>query len=640
MNKNSNDTHSSTSRQGAYMLNLLMDHLPYSIFFKDKESKFIKINRECAEKFGLESPEEAIGNTDFDFFDEEHARQAYEDEQEIIKTGKPEIDKLEREVSKTSDSDVQWALTSKFPLPDPQGNIIGTFGITRDVTKRVSAEQELKKSEDKYRSIFENIQDVIYRTDLEGIVTDITPSIEKYSGYKRENIIGKPVANFYFFKEDREKLIKQLRKSGAVSDFEIRLKTSDDKLVYASINSYMLKNDDGEVIGVEGIMRDITERKEAERLLQDSADTLEKFSRLLPGSLYKFARDPEGNYSLPYFGYGIQKMLESITNEKQVNFSSLVKSIHKDDLDSFLVSIEESYQTLSEWRLDFRVQNPNPALGNIWLRGRSQPEKLDDGSIIWYGYLSDITEEKQKVEEMNRTLDIVSDQNKRLVNFAHIVSHNLRNHAGNFTMLLSLLDNDPSDEERDELLGYMQSASDRLNETIKDLNEIVDQQAEPDKGIKELNFREQLSKTKEVLSTEIISNKVTFKEEIAGKLTIHYNSAYLESILLNLVSNAIKYRHPDRNPVIEIKGEKTETGISFSISDNGQGIDLEKHGKQLFGMYKTFHGNDNSKGIGLYITKNQIESFGGSIEVESEPGKGTTFNIHLVSADNSVAVNE
>lgn len=184
-----------------------------------------------------------------------------------------------------------------------------------------------------------------------------------------------------------------------------------------------------------------------------------------------------------------------------------------------------------------------------------------------------------------------------------------------------------------KLLGYMQQASERLNETIKDLNHIVDTQAEPEKGIKELNFKEYLANTKEVLSTEIIGNKVTFNTEIPDELTIKYNPAYLESILLNLISNAIKYQHPERKPVVTIKAENVADGIKFSISDNGLGIDLEKHGKTLFGMYKTFHGNKNSKGIGLYITKNQVESFGGSISVESTPEEGTSFHIHLVSAD-------
>ena len=742
------------------LLKQLMDHIPYSVFFKDKESRFIKINRECAVKFGFDNPEEAVGKTDFDFFGKEHAQRAFEDEQQIIKTGKAVTDQLEKETPKKDSNETHWALTSKFPLTDQQGNIIGTFGITRDVTDRIKAELALKKSELKYRSIFENIQDVIYRTDREGIITEISPSIEKYSGYKKDQLIGSPVSNFYYYPEDREKLIKKLRKNGEVSDFEIRLKTIDDKLVYTSVNSYILRDEEGNITGVEGIMRDITDRKladrklketynffdqilsntsegiyvcdtdltytfwnksmehitglkadevlgkspdeifphikknelnnyyraalegeslksddyfykvpqtgksgwvhayyvplrdeddkisgilvtivditlrkKAEQKLRESDETLNKLSEQIPGTIYQFQRFEDGRTRFLFVSSGFKNLYELDPDEVLDDANPAFDRVVNSDYNKLIQSINRSFQTLNDWVMEYRVELPKKGLR--WLRGIARPEKHKDGSVIWHGFISDITEEKQKENELHRTLDIVSDQNKRLVNFAHIVSHNLRNHAGNFTMLLSLLENDPSDEERDELLGYMQTASDRLNETIKDLNEIVDQQAEPDKGVKQLKFKSVIGKIKEILSTEIISSKVTFKENIPADLSISYNPAYLESILLNLISNAIKYRHPERNPEVQIDAKETKNGIQFTISDNGQGIDLEKYGNQLFGMYKTFHKNDNSKGIGLYITKNQIESFGGSINVESEPGKGTTFHINLISANHS-----
>ena len=113
------------------------------------------------------------------------------------------------------------------------------------------------------------------------------------------------------------------------------------------------------------------------------------------------------------------------------------------------------------------------------------------------------------------------------------------------------------------------------------------------------------------------------------EICIEYNPAYLESIILNLLSNAIKYRDPEKKPMVTINLFQENENVFLTVSDNGLGIDMEKHGDKLFGMYKTFHGNKNSKGIGLFITKNQIESMGGTIKVESEPGKGTTFEIKL-----------
>ncbi|HBX66928.1 MAG TPA: hypothetical protein DEG32_12540, partial [Balneolaceae bacterium] len=140
---------------------------------------------------------------------------------------------------------------------------------------------------------------------------------------------------------------------------------------------------------------------------------------------------------------------------------------------------------------------------------------------------------------------------------------------------------------------------------------------------------ETVNKIEEILTTERLANNVNIQKDIPANLSLKYNPAYLESIVLNLLSNAIKYRHPDRKPEVAVKAEEREGSVHLEVSDNGLGIDLEKHGEKLFGMYNTFHQNKNSKGIGLFITKNQIESMGGSIDVQSKPNEGTTFKIKL-----------
>ncbi len=124
----------------AEMIDALMDHITDSIYFKDLKSRFIRINKACAEKFKMKSADEAVGKTDFDIFTEEHARQAFEDEQNIIKTGEPIINIEEKE---TWEEGVKWASTTKMPLYNKNGRIIGTFGITRDITDKKKAEEEI-----------------------------------------------------------------------------------------------------------------------------------------------------------------------------------------------------------------------------------------------------------------------------------------------------------------------------------------------------------------------------------------------------------------------------------------------------------------------------------------------------------------
>ena len=126
-----------------------------------------------------------------------------------------------------------------------------------------------------------------------------------------------------------------------------------------------------------------------------------------------------------------------------------------------------------------------------------------------------------------------------------------------------------------------------------------------------------------------MEGNVIIESDFSEAQSIQYIPAYMESILLNLITNAIKYKHEDRNAIIKLKTYVKNDKTILEVKDNGRGIDMDKFGKKLFGMYKTFHYNEDAVGIGLFITKNQIESLNGEIFVESEVEKGTTFKIQF-----------
>lgn len=129
------------------------------------------------------------------------------------------------------------------------------------------------------------------------------------------------------------------------------------------------------------------------------------------------------------------------------------------------------------------------------------------------------------------------------------------------------------------------------------------------------------------LSGYLLNNKAQVINNVPLDFKVKSVPAYLDSMLTNFITNAVKYKHPDRNPHITLSTLKTGTYSILTIADNGLGIDLKKYGKKLFGMYKTFHEHKDAKGIGLYITKNQIEAMNGKIEASSKLGKGTAFKI-------------
>nr|WP_199082397.1 HAMP domain-containing sensor histidine kinase [Pedobacter sp. ASV19] len=176
--------------------------------------------------------------------------------------------------------------------------------------------------------------------------------------------------------------------------------------------------------------------------------------------------------------------------------------------------------------------------------------------------------------------------------------------------------------------------ADHLSETIDNLDEVVKIQLNSHQQKKALNLEQEIKKV--LLSIKAIAEeqKSSFSLDVHPDLFVFCNPAYLDSILLNILTNAIKYRSPDRTPEIRIKAYSGQSETVLEIADNGVGIDLKRHKHDLFGMYKTFHQNKDARGIGLFITKNQIEAQGGRIDVESQVDRGTTFRVYFPGTGN------
>ena len=172
-------------------------------------------------------------------------------------------------------------------------------------------------------------------------------------------------------------------------------------------------------------------------------------------------------------------------------------------------------------------------------------------------------------------------------------------------------------------------ASNKLMETLHNLNEIVAINTESTIDKKSVNLNEGINTVLGNLAGLLNGNKATVITEIPKNTHINVIPEYLESILFHIVSNAIKYKKPDIDPIIKFGLTYIQNYTVLSIEDNGLGIDLKKFGNKLFGMYKTFHGNEDARGLGLYIVKNKIEAMEGKINAKSQVGVGTTFNLYF-----------
>ncbi|MGZ4357882.1 MAG: PAS domain-containing protein [Gaiellaceae bacterium] len=272
-----------------FLLGTLLETTTDHVYFKDRASRFIKVSAAMARHFGLRSGDEAIGKTDFDFFSEEHARSAYEDEQRIIRTGEPLVDVEEKET--WEDGRVGWVSTTKMPLRDDDGNIIGTYGISRDITLEKLQRDEIKRQNDLLDTFLETTPEDIYFKDTESRFVRVSRSLMKRLGVSRdEEILGKTDFDFFDVGHARQARADEIdvMTTGipriAIEERELRPDGSEHWVVTTKMP---LRDADGTIIGSFGINRDITERKRLEAELRQS-QKMEAVGRLAGGIAHDF----------------------------------------------------------------------------------------------------------------------------------------------------------------------------------------------------------------------------------------------------------------------------------------------------------------------------------------------------------------
>ncbi len=261
------------------------------------------------------------------------------------------------------------------------------------------------------------------------------------------------------------------------------------------------------------------------------------------------------------------------------------------------------------------------------------PDIVDGEVQGFFVHVADITSIKLLEEKLNA-------KNKQLLNFANTVSHNLKSYAGNFASILDLYENARDEKEKKLMFGYLKQVSKAFSSTVTNLTEVVDVQNQATLKYHAINLYKCIETVCQILKLQIENSGAIILNTVRRDVTINANRGYLESIILNLLTNAIKYRHPNRRPVIEIDCYSNMDEWIIKVKDNGLGIDLQKYKSQLFGAFKTFHGNADAKGVGLYITKFQVEAMGGHIDVESQEMKGSTFVIGLSNRVNNSVPSE
>jgi PAS domain S-box-containing protein len=382
--------------------------------------------------------------------------------------------------------------------------------------------------------------------------------------------------------------------------------------------------ENGECIKVFGTLQDITLQKQIDLKLKELA--------LVASKTTDAVIITDSNAKISWVNNAFERMTEY----------SLEEVIGKEQKD-LLTGPKTNWEAVHEMMESTKVfEAINATLLNYTKSGKpiwfdiSVTPVFDENGVCtnFIDVKKDVTERMEKQEQLQALTDVTADQNKRLLNFTYIVSHNIRSHSANLTGLINLIENTDDVNDKQSLFKMLKTSTDKLEETIQNLNEIISIQNNLNQAKVKLNLKTEIERTFLVVQDVILESQVTIENKVIDEINLEVIPAYLDSILLNLITNAIKYRSPERQPIIEISTKTDGDYLVLLVKDNGLGLDLKKFKDKIFGMYKTFHNNPNSRGIGLFITKNQIEAMNGKIEVESEVNVGTTFKIYFPQLTN------
>ncbi|MGY4538635.1 PAS domain S-box-containing protein [Mucilaginibacter sp. UYNi724] len=525
---------------------------------------------------------------------------------------------------------IVWINTTGRVIEWDGNTPVRMVGCHIDITEKKKTEKTLEISEETFRNAFDYSPIGVVLVSTEGNFLKVNKSICDMLGYSAKELMTKTfqeITHTEDLEADLTLLQRTLDKEINSYQMEKRYIRKDGATIWILLNVAIVRDKAEEPLYFVSQIKDITERRQAEERLRESERRWIFASEGSGGGIWDF--DLVNNTIFH------SKQCLSMIGLEEHGFSNVpgqwTARVHPEDRDRYIADVRSYIKGKTDvYSNQHRVLCKDGTYKWVLDRAKVIEYDKDNKPTRIIGTHTDITDQKQQEQHLRETLDVVSGQNSRLLNFAYIVSHNLRTHASNFKMIMDVLA-DPAigEDEKLELSGHLTQVSEQLNDTITNLNEVVSIQTNVDIQTTELDLLTYFNRAIELLHAEISLWNVHVENHIPADISLVYSPAYLESIVLNLLSNAIKYRSATGQPKITLHYFNDEGRQGFTIADNGIGIDLKKHGNDLFGMYKTFNGNLDAKGMGLFITKNQVEAFGGKIEVDSTPGKGTTFKVYL-----------
>ncbi|SIQ25932.1 PAS domain-containing protein [Maribacter ulvicola] len=516
---------------------------------------------------------------------------------------------------------------------DKDGNI-EIIGSTQDITDQVKAKKQIQEK-NHILSIAEEIATMgSWKWNPATGESTWSDNLYKIYGIALHSTITTELFLSKVHLDDIEKVNQFIKEI-------LNTNNSDKTLTFRIIKSHgiirslellaeITKDQNGNIIEIVGTTQDVTDRIKREQ------DLLEK------NQLLNFAEQLSsiGHWKWDIINDNLEKSenllkILDFNEETRPDFDTYLKRVHPADRDKVIELGQRIIDTKQFNKFHHRIVKDDKSIRTIKIIGEVILDK--EGNVIeLIGSSQDITEQieaQQKILDTNRSLEkstmTLTSKNEQLAEFNHITSHNLRSPVSNLNALLHIYKKTDNEHAKIEIFEKFEIVIDHLTETLNALIETITLKHNTAVIKEELSFDKTLLKTKEILAAELIETKARITSNFTKAKNVKYNPIYLESIFLNLVSNSLKYKSPDRVPEIFISSKMINGTTHLEFKDNGLGINMKMHGQKIFGLNKVFHKHPEARGIGLFLTKAQITSMGGTISVASEVNIGTTFYITL-----------
>ncbi|PRY88489.1 PAS domain-containing hybrid sensor histidine kinase/response regulator [Mongoliibacter ruber] len=504
------------------------------------------------------------------------------------------------------------------------------FGTVQDITATFEEHNQL----DVYRELFYLSPDPMVITDLSGKI--IYSNQAARTKFAPDDQIGFP---------DKISGFEPILAEKEIWDSHVEQLTSSGSKVYQSavINSAgkeMLSEVNAKFIQIQGrtlvvsIFRDISDREAPVKTSAGPSDFLHHLTEHIPGALYQFVLDKEGEMKFSYLSPGIKNLLD-LGETEFAEFNDVGKAIskvHPEDIAKVLTSTVSSARKLSPWTCKFRIQEPGTS-DFKWVQGAAKPELLENGDVVWYGYLTDITDQKMFEDRLHDAREEAMKASQVKSEFLSIISHELRTPLNAISgSLYSLL--------QDEHTPVQKSAFNTINFAVENLitmiNDLLDfQKIEAGKLTLEkspMNLETVVKRVIEGLQfhAKDSGNQLQLKFKNNLDLEVKGDKVRIAQVLNNLISNALKFtKNGNVDVIIELKSQTdSKVRVYFEVSDNGIGI-AKEHKDRIFNEFDQIQHSFSKKyggtGLGLSITKKLLDLMNSKIDLHSEPNVGSSF---------------